>query len=167
MGEDKRTKGNKKDNKNLTVCIIFNTHIKLVHDFCDGLEHQTQFQDRWLLKTLEREGAGFFRLAHNCLSHKQCLNLSWSASPMTWENSTSNALFYQSCPSQSDSNNTWDPMTAIKFQPFFKLIHLIDDAKSTKVTLITPNMSFVDMRFDKVTLKWLLWINWENMWYVI
>jgi len=24
-GEDKRIKGNKKDNKNLTVCIIFNT----------------------------------------------------------------------------------------------------------------------------------------------
>jgi hypothetical protein len=72
--------------------------IQLIREFCDGLEHQTQFQDHRFLKTLEKEGAGFFRLAQSCLSRERRLNSSRAASPTTWESSTSTALFYRSRP---------------------------------------------------------------------
>ncbi|KAI9428697.1 hypothetical protein BJY52DRAFT_1133908 [Lactarius psammicola] len=73
-------------------------HIHLIRDFCDGLEFQVKFQDPRFLRTLEKEGAGFFRLAQNCLSRERRQNSSRAASPSTWERSTVNALFYRSRP---------------------------------------------------------------------
>jgi hypothetical protein len=69
-------------------------NIRLIRDFCNGLEYQVQYQDPRFLKTLEREGARFLRLARDCLSREKRLNSSRAASPVTWESSTSNTLFY-------------------------------------------------------------------------
>jgi hypothetical protein len=77
------------------------THVQLLRDFCNGLEHQIQFQDRRFLKTFEKEGAGLLKLARNCLSRERRLNSSRAASPTTWESSTSNAIFYRSRPRRS------------------------------------------------------------------
>lgn len=74
--------------------------ISLIRDFCDGLEHQIQFQDLRFLTTLEIEGARFFRLAGNCLSREKRQNSSRASSPTTWERSTANAMFYRSRPSR-------------------------------------------------------------------
>ena len=73
-------------------------HIQKIRDFADGLEYQIASQDRRFLKTLQKEGAGFFRLAENCLSHERQFNSSREASPTTWESSTGNAMFYRACP---------------------------------------------------------------------
>ncbi|KAH9038201.1 hypothetical protein EDB85DRAFT_2072801 [Lactarius pseudohatsudake] len=73
-------------------------NISLIWDFCDALEYQVQFQDPRFLRTLEKEGARFFRLARNCLSREKRLNSSRAASPATWERSTTNALFFRSRP---------------------------------------------------------------------
>jgi len=70
-------------------------HIQMIRDFADGLEYQISFQDCHYLKTLQKEGAGFFQLAENCLSHEHRFNSSREASPTTWESSTANAIFYQ------------------------------------------------------------------------
>jgi hypothetical protein len=84
--------------------------IHLLQDFVDGLEYQVQFQDLCFLKTLEKEGAGLFRLAHNCLSCERHLNSSRAASPTTWESSTANTHFYWSYPQhnrdQPDAQNS-------------------------------------------------------------
>ena len=45
-------------------------HIKLICAFCDGLEYQVQFGDHHFLKVLERDGAGFLRLAENCITQE-------------------------------------------------------------------------------------------------
>ncbi|EDR07054.1 uncharacterized protein LACBIDRAFT_299387 [Laccaria bicolor S238N-H82] len=73
-------------------------HIQKIRDFADGLEYQISFQDRRFLKTLQKEGAGFFRLAENCLSREHRFNSSREASPTTWESSTANAMFYRTRP---------------------------------------------------------------------
>ena len=73
-------------------------NIGLLREFCDGLEYQIQFQDPRFLRTLEKEGNRFFRLARNCLSREKRLTSNRSASPATWERSTANALFYRSRP---------------------------------------------------------------------
>ena len=73
-------------------------YIRITRDFCDGLEFQVKFQDSRFLKTLEKDGAGFFKLAQNCLSRERRLNSSRAASPSTWERATSNAIFYRSRP---------------------------------------------------------------------
>ena len=70
-------------------------HIKTIRDFADGLEYQVSFQDCRFLKTLQKEGAGFFRLAENCLCRERRFNSSREASPTTWESSTANAMFYR------------------------------------------------------------------------
>ncbi|KAI9447117.1 hypothetical protein BJY52DRAFT_1127653, partial [Lactarius psammicola] len=74
------------------------THIRLLQDFCDGLKFQVKFQDPQFLKILKKDGAGFFRLAQNCLSYERCLNSSHAASLLTWERSTANTMFYRSHP---------------------------------------------------------------------
>ena len=74
-------------------------YIRIIRDFCDGLEYQLKFQDPQFLTTLEKDGAGFIRLAQNCLSRERRQNSSRAASPSTWERSTSNALFYRARPS--------------------------------------------------------------------
>ena len=59
--------------------------IKMIRDIAD---------DRRFLKTLQKEGVGFFRLAENCLSREHRFNSSREASPTTWESSTAlNAMF--------------------------------------------------------------------------
>jgi len=79
------------------------SHVHTLRDFCDGIEYQLQFQDQRFLKTLEREGGRFFRLAENCLSWERRLNSSQMASPATWERATSNALFYRARPRDDHS----------------------------------------------------------------
>ena len=69
-------------------------YIHLIQNFCDSLEFQIKFQDRQFLSTLQKDGARFIQLAQNCLSHERQQNLSWVASPATWERSTANTLFY-------------------------------------------------------------------------
>ncbi|KAJ7719879.1 hypothetical protein DFH07DRAFT_761009 [Mycena maculata] len=77
-------------------------YIQTMRDFCDGLEYQRKFQDSRFLNTLERQGAGFFRLAENCLSREHRTNSTRSAAPTTWEQSTANVMFYRSRPVPSD-----------------------------------------------------------------
>jgi len=80
------------------------THIDLIRDFCQGLVYQIQFQDHRFLNTLEREGAGFLRLAQNCLSREHRRNTARSSTPTTWERSTANAMFYRSRPVTSEQH---------------------------------------------------------------
>ena len=75
-------------------------YIRTIREFCDGLEYQIKFQDPRFLTTLEKDGAGFIRLAENCLSRERRLNSSRAASPSTWERSTANALFYRARPTR-------------------------------------------------------------------
>jgi hypothetical protein len=70
-------------------------HVKLIHAFCDGLEYQVQFGDHCFLKVLERDRAGFLRLAENCITQEHWLNSSRAALPTMLEKSTSNAVFYR------------------------------------------------------------------------
>ena len=73
-------------------------YIRIIREFTDGLEYQGKFQDPRFLTTLEKDGAGFFRLAQNCLSRERRLNSSRASSPRTWEKSTANVLFYRARP---------------------------------------------------------------------
>ena len=76
-------------------------HIQMISDSADGLEYQISFQDHHFLKTLQKEGVGFFRLAEICLSRERRFNSSREASPTMWESSTANAMFYRA-HAQSD-----------------------------------------------------------------
>ena len=78
----------------------------MIKDFADGLEYQLQvsFQDRRFLKTLQKEGAGLFRLEENCLSCERRFNSSREASPTTWESSTANAMFIEHVYEQMKRN---------------------------------------------------------------
>jgi hypothetical protein len=78
------------------------SHVDQIRNFCDGMEHQIQFGDHRFLKTLEREGAGFLRLAETCITQERQLNSSRAASPTTWDNSAANAMFYRSRPRPSE-----------------------------------------------------------------
>ena len=66
----------------------------MIRVFADGLEYRVSFQDRRFLKTLQKEGAGLFRLTENCLSRERRFNSSQEASPTRWESSTANTMFY-------------------------------------------------------------------------
>ncbi|KAH9032964.1 hypothetical protein EDB85DRAFT_1864712, partial [Lactarius pseudohatsudake] len=81
-----------------TVKEEMENYIHIIRDFCDGLEFQVKFQNPQFLRTLEREGAGFLKLAQDCLSRERRLNSNQVASPSTWERSTPKALFYRSRP---------------------------------------------------------------------
>ena len=76
-------------------------YIYLIRDFCDGLEYQIKFQDQRFLRTLEKDGTGFMKLAQNCCSRERRQNLSRAASLSTWEKATSNAMFYRAWPSRN------------------------------------------------------------------
>ena len=69
-------------------------YIRIIRNFCDGLEYQLKFQDPWFLTTLEKDGAGFITLAQNCLSRERQQNSSRAVSPSTWERSMANTMFY-------------------------------------------------------------------------
>ncbi|KAJ7436299.1 hypothetical protein B0H11DRAFT_1754960 [Mycena galericulata] len=76
--------------------------IRMLREFADGLEYQIQFQDRRMLDSVEREGAGFLRLARNCLDREHRTNSSRMKTPTTWESSTANAMFYRTRPPLAD-----------------------------------------------------------------
>ena len=76
-------------------------YIRIIRNFCDGLEYQLKFQDPRFLTTLEKDGAGFITLAQNCLSRERRQNSSRAVSPSTWERSTANAMFYRARPSHA------------------------------------------------------------------
>ena len=46
---------------------------RLLREFADGLEYQRQFTNHRMLETLERDGAGLFRLAKNVSAAKAAL----------------------------------------------------------------------------------------------
>jgi hypothetical protein len=87
---------------NSTFCECLADRIKTLRDFCDGLKYQIQFEDQRMLATVEREGAGLFRLADNCLSKERRFNSTRAASPTTWERTTTNAMYYRTRPRPSD-----------------------------------------------------------------
>jgi hypothetical protein len=72
--------------------------ISTLREFSDGMEYQRQFKDSRMLEVLERDGAGLFRLAENCLSRERRVNSTRSAPPSTWERATANAMFYRTRP---------------------------------------------------------------------
>ena len=78
-------------------------YIRIIRNFCDGLEYQLKFQDPRFLMTLEKDGAGFIALAQNCLSRERQQNSSRVVSPSTWERSTANAMFYRARPTHAHS----------------------------------------------------------------
>ena len=79
----------------------FTELISTIQAFADGLEYQIQFEDRRMLEIVEQEGAGFLRLAENCLSREWRANTR-GQSPTMWERATSNAMFYRTRPPISD-----------------------------------------------------------------
>lgn len=84
-----------------TSCKDFTELISMIWAFADGLEYQIQFEDQRMLEIVEREGAGFLRLAENCLSCERWANTR-GQSPTMWERATSNAMFYRTRPPVSD-----------------------------------------------------------------
>ncbi|KAK7006027.1 hypothetical protein R3P38DRAFT_3367397 [Favolaschia claudopus] len=76
--------------------------LEQLRDFCDGLEYQRQFGDTRFLDTLEREGAGMFRLIETCTSRERRENSRRYEGPTTWETSSANAMFYRTRPSLAD-----------------------------------------------------------------
>ncbi|TFK32527.1 hypothetical protein BDQ12DRAFT_701128 [Crucibulum laeve] len=68
------------------------SHIKLLQDFCDGLKYQT----------LEKDGAGMFRLERNCLSCEHWLKSTHTSAHTTWESSMANTMFYRSHPTHAE-----------------------------------------------------------------
>ncbi|KAK6975131.1 hypothetical protein R3P38DRAFT_2461286, partial [Favolaschia claudopus] len=82
-----------------------NTRIEQLRDFCDGLEYQQQFGDSRFLDTLDREGAGLFRLIETCKSREQRANSRRSEAPTTWEKGSANAMFYRTRPSLADRDS--------------------------------------------------------------
>jgi len=76
----------------------FDDNIDLVTEFLAGLKFQVQFRDQRMLNTLEREGAGFFRLARACLDKEKRLKRHGSHAPSTWDKSTTTSMFYRSRP---------------------------------------------------------------------
>jgi hypothetical protein len=79
-------------------------HINMLRDFADGLQYQLQFNDRQMLDSLEREGATFMRFAQTCLDRERHTNLTRGSSPITWEQETASAMFYQMRPPHRDNN---------------------------------------------------------------
>ena len=92
----------------LNSMCTFNEHlddnISLIRNFLDGLEYQRQFGDHCMLETLERNGAGFFHLARNCLDREHRQNSSRASSPTMWEQATANAMYYRTCPRSADQD---------------------------------------------------------------
>ena len=57
-----------------------------------------------MLETLERNGAGFFRLARNCLDRERRQNLSRASSLTMWEQATANVMYYRTRPRSADQD---------------------------------------------------------------
>jgi hypothetical protein len=72
-------------------------------EFVQGLRHQVQFRDQRMLNALEREGAGFLRLARACMGkEKRLQSTRGGETPATWEKSTITAMFYRVRPTNAD-----------------------------------------------------------------
>ncbi|KAJ7469213.1 hypothetical protein FB451DRAFT_1039031, partial [Mycena latifolia] len=54
--------------------------------------YQRQFQDSRFLNTLEREGAGFFRLSESCMRRERRVNSTLPCAD-AWERATASAMF--------------------------------------------------------------------------
>jgi hypothetical protein len=77
--------------------------IDLIVNFAQGLRYQAQFRDQRLLNALERNGAGFFRMARACLDKENRMRTGRGGEQVsTWEKSTITAMFYRSRPKDSD-----------------------------------------------------------------
>lgn len=77
--------------------------IDLILEFAKGLKYQRQFRDQRMLHVLEREGASFLRLARACLGKEKRLTLTRGPAPLTWDKSTSSAMFYRARPAASEN----------------------------------------------------------------
>jgi hypothetical protein len=58
-----------------------NANIDLIAEFGQGLRYQVQFRDQRMLNTLEREGAGFLRLARACTEKEKKLQSTRGETP--------------------------------------------------------------------------------------
>jgi hypothetical protein len=80
-----------------------NDDIEVIVEFLTGLRFQVQFRDQRMLNTLEREGAGFLRLARTCLlKEKKSKSKRGGGQPLTWEKSTMTAMFYRARPAHAE-----------------------------------------------------------------
>src|SRR5882724_1418046 len=79
--------------------------IRILWEFCDGMEYQLQFDDHQMFQTMEREGACFMRFARNCLSHENRLNSTRGSTPPTWERTMASAIFYRARPPHCNINS--------------------------------------------------------------
>ena len=78
------------------------SYAELLEDFAKGLRYQIQFNDRRMLATIEREGTVLLRLIENCLDRERRANDARCEGPLTWECSTTNAMFWRPRPCQGD-----------------------------------------------------------------
>lgn len=77
-------------------------NIELITEFVGGLQFQAQFRDQRMLSALEREGAGFLRLARACIAKERKYRSQRGPTPSTWEQSTISALFYHPRPTDAE-----------------------------------------------------------------
>jgi hypothetical protein len=87
-----------------TFCERFAENIKTLREFCNGLEYQIQFEDRWMLEAIEQDGSSLLRLARSCLSRERRMNSTRGQSPTTWERETTRAMFYRTRPPHVDND---------------------------------------------------------------
>ena len=78
--------------------------IHTLRDYIDGLEYQIQFRDYRMLQAIDREGAGFLRMANASLAKERRLRTTKGRTPSTWEQSTSTAMFYRARPARAEVN---------------------------------------------------------------
>lgn len=83
---------------------VLSDDIDLIAEFLAGLKFQRQFRDQRFLNVLEREGAGFFRLAKSCLEMERKLKRSVGDMPLTWDKSTITTMFYRPRPTVTDAD---------------------------------------------------------------
>ncbi|KAF5311025.1 hypothetical protein D9619_008106 [Psilocybe cf. subviscida] len=81
--------------KGLTFNEALSADINLITDFLAGLQFQLQFRDHRFLRTLEREGAGFFRLASACLEKEKRARKRGGNTQPTWDKAAASSMFYR------------------------------------------------------------------------
>ncbi|KAF5324409.1 hypothetical protein D9619_011185 [Psilocybe cf. subviscida] len=77
--------------------------IDLITEFLAGLKFQLEFRDQRFLNVLEKEGAGFLRLAKLCVEKENRMKRTTGAAPSTWDKSSLTTMFYRPRPTGSDS----------------------------------------------------------------
>lgn len=70
--------------------------------FAEGLRFQVQFRDQRLLKALEREGGGLWRVMTDCLEKERRAQSTRGSNPGTWDNKTNTAMWFRARPRPSD-----------------------------------------------------------------